>query len=127
MKNPTDLKYSNTHEWVRVDGDGTATLGITDHAQRELGDVTYLELPDVGAVLSQDEPFGTVESVKAVSDLVAPLSGEVVKVNTDLLDAPEAINEDPYGCWMLTVKMLDAAELTGLMSADEYQLFTEEG
>lgn len=127
MKNPTDLKYSNTHEWVRVEADGTATLGITDHAQRELGDVTYLELPDVGAVLTQDEPFGTVESVKAVSDLVAPLSGEVLKVNTDLVDAPEAINDDPYACWMLTVKVLDAAELSGLMSADEYQLFTEEG
>jgi glycine cleavage system H protein len=127
MKNPTDLKYSNTHEWVRVEGDGTATLGITDHAQRELGDVTYLELPDVGGVLSQDEPFGTVESVKAVSDLVAPLSGEVLKVNTDLVDAPEAINPDPYGCWMLTVKLLDAAELSALMTAEEYELFTEEG
>jgi glycine cleavage system H protein len=126
MKIPTDLKYSPSHEWVRLEADGTVTLGITDHAQSELGDVTYLELPDIGATLSVDEPFGTVESVKAVSDLVAPVSGSVVKVHTDLVDAPEAINDDPYGCWMLTLELSDATELAALMSADEYVLFTEE-
>ena len=127
MDNPADLKYSKTHEWVRLEADGTATLGITDHAQSELGDVIYLELPEAGASLTEDEPFGTVESVKAVSDLVAPLSGRIVKVNTDLIDAPEAINSDPYGCWLLVMEISDPSEVTQLLSAEDYTLFTEEG
>lgn len=127
MKNPTDLKYSKTHEWVRLEADGTATLGITDHAQSELGDVIYVELPAVGSSLSLDEPFGTVESVKAVSDLMAPLTGQVVKVNSDLVDAPEAINSDPYGCWMIVVEVSDPSEVAALLSANDYTQFTEEG
>ncbi|HEY3414141.1 MAG TPA: glycine cleavage system protein GcvH [Armatimonadota bacterium] len=127
MNNPTDLKYSKTHEWVRVEADGTATIGITDHAQSELGDVIYLELPAIGASLTLDEPFGTVESVKAVSDLVAPLSGRVVRVNSDLVDAPEAINPDPYGCWLLVIEASALSEAADLLSAEDYALFTEEG
>ena len=127
MNNPDNLKYSRTHEWVRLETGGTATLGITDHAQSELGDVIYLELPEAGASLTEDEPFGTVESVKAVSDLVAPLSGRIVKVNTDLIDAPEAINSDPYGCWLLVMEISDPSEVTQLLSAEDYTLFTEEG
>ncbi|HEY3267477.1 MAG TPA: glycine cleavage system protein GcvH [Armatimonadota bacterium] len=127
MNTPNELKYATTHEWVRLESDGTATLGITDFAQHELGDVVYLELPDEGRALIADEPFGTVESVKAVSDLVAPLNGEVVKVNTELVDAPEAINTDPYGCWMVVVKLDNPAEADALMSAEQYVAFTEEG
>lgn len=127
MKIPSELKYSNSHEWIRLEADGTATVGITDHAQSELGDVTYLELPDVGAILAAEEPFGTVESVKAVSDLVAPLSGQVLKVNTDLVDAPEAINPDPYDCWMIVQTVTDQSEVAALMSAADYELFSEEG
>ena len=118
---PADLLYSKSHEWVRVDGD-TVTIGITDHAQEELGDVVYASLPTVGRVLSADDVFGTVESVKAVSDLYSPLSGEVVEVNSALEDDQTAINGDPYGAaWMLKLRLTDASQLSALMDADAYR------
>jgi glycine cleavage system H protein len=121
MNHPDELKYSRSHEWVRVDGD-TATIGITDFAQNELGDVVYLELPEVGRALQQDDVFGTVESVKAVSDLYSPVTGEVVKVNDALVESPEEINEDPYTKgWMIAVRMTNPAELSGLLGAAEYE------
>jgi glycine cleavage system H protein len=121
MNIPKDLVYSNSHEWVRVAGD-TATIGITDYAQNELGDIVYLELPDVGRKLQQGDVFGTVESVKAVSDLYAPVSGEVVEVNDDLPDSPEEINQDPYvRGWMIIIQMEDRSEVDGLLSAAQYE------
>lgn len=126
MNVPRDLKYTKTHEWVRVDGD-VATIGITDHAQAELGDIVYLELPEAGRALAQDEIFGTVESVKAVSDLYAPVSGEVVETNTTLTDATETINEDPFGrAWMVRVRMSKPAELEELLDASDYEQIAEE-
>ena len=127
MNVPRDLKYTKTHEWVRIDGD-VATVGITDHAQAELGDIVYLELPEAGRVLAQDEIFGTVESVKAVSDLYAPVSGEVVETNPVLTDATEAINEDPFGrAWMMRIRMSNPRELEELLDASDYEQIAEEG
>jgi glycine cleavage system H protein len=121
MQLPEDLRYTSTHEWVRVDGD-RATIGITDHAQHELGDVVYLDLPEVGRTFRAGSVFGSIESVKAVSDLYAPISGEVLELNQPLLDAPEQINSDPYGAgWMLTIRIADPAELEGLMAASAYE------
>lgn len=118
---PSDLKYSASHEWVKTDGD-VATIGITDHAQDELGDVVYVSLPEAGRKVESEEAFGTVESVKAVSDLIAPVTGEVLEVNEELADAPELINQDPYsGGWLLRVRMEKPAELDGLMSAEQYE------
>ena len=126
MSVPTDLKYAKSHEWVRVAGD-TATVGITEHAQAELGDIVYLELPEPGRVLAQDEVFGTVESVKAVSDLYSPVGGEVVDVNSAITDATETINEDPYGgAWMIRIRMSDTAELEELLDAPDYERWIEE-
>lgn len=126
MEFPKDLKYTNDHEWVRVEGD-IAYVGITDYAQDALGDVVFLEIPEVGAHVEKGETFGVVESVKAVSDLYSPLSGEVVKANEDLVDAPEAINEDPYDDgWMIAVKMSDPSELGELMTAEDYETFIAE-
>jgi len=126
MEHPRDLKYSKSHEWVRVEGD-MATVGIPDHAQGELGDVVFVELPDVGRKLQKDEVFGTVESVKAVSDLISPVSGEVVEVNKDLVDSPEMINQEPYGAgWMVVIRMENPGELDSLMSAEEYEAFIQE-
>ena len=120
MQLPEDLRYASTHEWVRVDGD-RATIGITDHAQHELGDVVYLDLPEVGRTFRAGSAFGSIESVKAVSDLYAPVSGEVLEVNQPLLDAPEGVNNDPYGAgWMLQIRITDPAELDGLMDASAY-------
>jgi glycine cleavage system H protein len=120
---PEDLQYTNSHEWVRIEGD-TATIGITDHAQDELGDVVFIELPGEGDIFDAGEPFGTVESVKAVSDLYAPVGGEVVEVNTSLEDAPEKINEDPYGeGWMVKLRTSDEADL---LSPEEYEKVVEE-
>ena len=126
MMTPTDLSFSESHEWVRVAADNTVTIGISDFAQHELGDVVYLELPNVGATLTRDDPFGTVESVKAVSDLVAPVSGQVTAVNAGLVESPEAINADPYAAWLVTVRLSDPAELDVLMTADQYNEFTEQ-
>ncbi len=126
MPVPADLKYVKTHEWIRVEGD-TATIGITDHAQAELGDIVYLELPEAGRILAHDEIFGTVESVKAISDLYSPVSGEVVESNTAIGDATETVNEDPYGNgWMIKVKLANPAELEALLSATDYDRLVEE-
>jgi glycine cleavage system H protein len=120
---PEDLQYTESHEWVRIEGD-TATIGITDHAQDELGDVVFVELPDEGTTFDAGESFGTVESVKAVSDLYAPVGGEVVEVNSALEDAPENINEDPYGeGWIAKLRTTDEADL---LSPEEYEKVVEE-
>jgi glycine cleavage system H protein len=124
---PDDLKYSKTHEWVRVQ-DSVATIGITDHAQAELGDITYLDLPKPGRKLEVDAQFGEVESVKAVSELFAPISGEVVETNTDISGTTEVVNEDPYGNgWLIKVRLSDPAELSNLMNAADYEKFAGEG
>ena len=120
MSYPTDLKYTKEHEWIRVDG-GTGAIGITDFAQQQLGDVVYVELPEVGAKLKQGQSFGTIESVKAVSELYAPVSGEVVEVNTALKDKPETVNADPHGSWMIAVKLTNPTETDGLMDASQYE------
>ena len=123
MSIPDDLQYTKSHEWVRIEGD-TATIGITDHAQDELGDVVFVELPEEGDTFDADESFGTVESVKAVSDLYTPVGGEVVEVNSALEDAPENINEDPYGeGWIVKLRTTDEADL---LSSEEYEKVVEE-
>jgi glycine cleavage system H protein len=120
MSYPDDLRYSKEHEWVRVDGDG-ATIGITSFAADELGDIVFVELPEVGASLSQFGAFGVVESVKAVSDLYAPISGEVREVNEALRDSPELMNSDPFGDgWIAKVALADTSELDGLLDAAAY-------
>ena len=117
---PDDRQYMESHEYAARDGD-TVRVGISDFAQDELGDVVFVELPDVGDSVTHDEAFGVVESIKAVSDLYAPVSGEVTAVNEDLFDAPELVNDDPYGDgWMLEIEMSDESELDDLLSADEY-------
>jgi len=126
MELPEDLKYTREHEWVSIDGT-LATIGITDHAQEQLGDVVFVELPAVGDRVEKADAFGVVESTKAVSDVYAPISGEVAEVNDDLPDNPELINEDPYGDgWMVKVTIGDKADLDDLMTADEYRKFIEE-
>ncbi len=118
---PTELKYTQEHEWAKVEGD-RARVGITAFAQEQLGDVVFVELPAVGTRVTAMQSFGVVESVKAVSDLFAPVSGEVVEVNGDLAKKPEAVNQDPYGQgWMIVVKLADAKELDGLLSAADYE------
>jgi glycine cleavage system H protein len=121
LNHPQDLKYSKTDEWVRVNGD-QAVIGITDYAQDQLGDIVYVELPwDAGQSVKQEEKFGDIESVKATSELISPISGEVVKVNEELKDRPELINDSPYDDgWMLVVKMSNPSELDSLMDADQY-------
>ena len=126
MEFPKELRYSSEHEWVAVEDD-VATVGITDYAQEQLGDVVYVELPAVGDGVTKDEAFGVVESVKAVSDIYAPVSGKVTEVNTDLPESPEIINEDPYGDgWMIKVKMSDLTELDDLMTAEQYKEYVKE-
>ncbi len=121
MPVPTHLKYSPTHEWTLLDGE-TATIGITDHAQEELGDVALTLLPEVGRMLQRGEKLGEIESIKAVSDLYAPVSGEVVAVNEALNDAPEQVNDDPYGAgWMLRVKLTQPAEVGLLLDSAAYE------
>ena len=122
---PADLKYTKDHEWIRVDGD-TGTIGITNFAQQQLGDVVYVDLPDVGTKLSAGQTFGTIESVKAVSELYAPVSGEVVEVNAALKDKPEDVNAKPHDSWMIKVRLANAAETDGLMDAAAYQSHTGE-
>jgi glycine cleavage system H protein len=116
---PAGFKYTKDHEWVELSGD-RAKVGITEYAQQQLGDVVYLELPDVGLKLKQGQSFGTIESVKAVSDLYSPLSGEVVEVNTALKDKPEAVNKDPHGSWMIVVKVANPAEASALLDPTQY-------
>jgi glycine cleavage system H protein len=126
MEYPKELRYSQEHEWIAVE-ENLATVGITDYAQEQLGDVVYVELPEVGTQVTKDEAFGVVESVKAVSDIYAPVSGIVTAVNTDLASSPETVNEDPYGdAWMIRVEMSDPEELDELMDAAAYQQFVEE-
>ena len=119
MAYPSNLKYTKDHEWVEVAGE-RATVGITDYAQQQLGDVVFVELPDEGATLRQGESFGTIESVKAVSELYAPVSGQVVEVNAALKDHPEAVNSDPHASWMIRLKMIDPSETTALLDASQY-------
>jgi len=122
---PEDFYYTKDHEWVKVKG-REATIGLTDFAQKQLGDVVYVELPEVGSELGFHQSLGVIESVKAVSDIYSPISGEVVAVNEGLNDAPEQVNEDPHGQgWIIRLKVKDAAELEKLMSVDEYEKFLE--
>lgn len=119
---PGNLKYTKEHEWTLVEGD-TVTVGITDFAQSALGDIVFLEVPEVGTNLKAGATFGVVESIKSVSDLYAPVSGEVIAKNSNLEGSPEKINEDAYGSWLLKVKITDASELNNLLSAEQYQEF----
>ena len=120
---PENYRYTKEHEWVLSEGE-TGTIGITDHAQSELGDIVFVDLPKVGATIEQGKTFGSVESVKAVSDLYAPVSGEVVEVNPGLNDKPEKLNSDPHGAaWLIKVKITQPAELEGLLSAAGYQAY----
>ncbi len=126
MEFPEGLKYTKEHEWVLVE-DRIATIGITEYAQQELGDIVYVELPEVGEKIVKDDPFGAVESVKAVSDIYAPVSGTVTEVNDTLPDSPETINDDAYGDgWMIKVEMSDADDLKDLMNAEEYAEYVEQ-
>ncbi len=126
MNVPSDLKYSEEHEWARVEG-GKVTIGITDFAQSELGDIVFVELPEVGDRIELGDPFGSVESVKTVSELYAPVSGKVTAVNEQLTDAPEKVNASPYGeGWMIVVELEDSSELEQLWSADKYKETYEE-
>ena len=121
MTFPENLKYTQDHEWIRVEGD-TGVIGITEYAQGELGDVVFVELPGIGRNVGQGESFGTIEAVKAVSDLYAPLSGEVIEINSELEKAPESVNQDPYGKgWMIKIKLTDNSELNGLLDAKAYR------
>jgi glycine cleavage system H protein len=123
---PSDLRYTKEHEWVRLQG-GIATVGITDYAQHELGDVVYVELPKVGAKLKAGQSLGTVESVKAVSDIYCPVAGEVTEVNSALAQTPETINKDPHGeAWLIKLKVDDAGAVSGLLDAAAYQAFIAE-
>jgi len=123
---PDDLKYSKSHEWVRVNDDGSVTIGVTDHAQAQLGDLVYVEVPEEGRELEAEEACAVVESVKAASDVYAPLAGTVVAANEALADTPEAVNNDAYGDgWLIRLKPADAAAVNALMSAAEYQAFVE--
>ncbi|MCR9265131.1 MAG: glycine cleavage system protein GcvH [Flavobacteriaceae bacterium] len=121
MDIPSELKYTKDHEWVKIDGD-IATVGITDFAQSELGDIVYVEVETLDETLDKEEVFGSVEAVKTVSDLFLPLSGEIIEFNEALEDEPEKVNSDPYGeGWMIKIKMSDASEVDGLMNADDYK------
>ena len=127
MAYPSDYRYTKEHEWIKAEG-GTGTIGITDHAQSSLGDIVFVELPKPGAEITAGKSFGTVESVKAVSELYAPVSGVVTAVNEELNSAPEKINADAHAAWMIKITVKDAGELNSLLSADDYQKFiAEEG
>jgi len=127
MAYPADFKYTKEHEWIKVEGKN-ATIGITNYAQESLGDIVFVELPKVGAELTAGKPFGSVESVKAVSDLYAPTSGIVKEVNGELATSPEKINKDPYGTWMIKLELKDPNELNGLLPTADYEKFiAEEG
>ncbi|SHE38490.1 glycine cleavage system H protein [Fodinibius roseus] len=122
MNYPEDLKYTKEHEWIRDNGDKTATIGVTDFAQSELGDIVFVEIEPEGTEFEKDEVFGTVEAVKTVSELFAPVDGEILEINEDLEVEPELVNDDPYGDgWMVRIALRDASQLDELMSPDEYQ------
>ncbi|AWM45438.1 glycine cleavage system protein GcvH [Bacillus amyloliquefaciens] len=126
MSTPKDMRYSKEHEWVKVE-DGKARIGITHFAQAELGDIVFVELPEVGAEIKADEPFGSVESVKTVSELYAPINGTVTEVNEDLDDSPEFVNDSPYEkAWMIVVEPADAEEIENLMTSEQYDEMTQE-
>jgi glycine cleavage system H protein len=125
MNNPGNLKYTDSHEWVRQESDGTVTVGITDHAQQQLGDVVFVESPQTGRAVKKGEECGVIESVKAAADIYAPLSGEIVAVNSELSDAPEKINQDPYSAWMFRLRPSDAGEIAKLLDAAAYQKVAE--
>ncbi|MFJ8236795.1 glycine cleavage system protein GcvH [Ureibacillus sp. NPDC094379] len=126
MSTPKDLRYSKEHEWVKVE-DGKARVGITHFAQHELGDIVFVELPQVGDEIQTNEPFGSVESVKTVSELYAPISGKVVEVNSELEDSPEFVNESPYEkAWMIVVELSDASEVDSLLTPEQYEELIEE-
>ena len=125
MAYPNDFRYTKEHEWIKPQGD-TATIGITHYAQESLGDIVFVDLPKVGAEITAGKAFGTVESVKAVSDLYAPASGKVIEVNEDLATSPEKINKDAHGTWMIKIKLRDPNELKSLLSADDYEKFVNE-
>ncbi|MDE6793711.1 MAG: glycine cleavage system protein GcvH [Muribaculaceae bacterium] len=120
-----ELRYADSHEWVKLDGD-IATVGITDYAQHALGNIVYVDMPEVGDEVTQGEDFGAVESVKAASDLVSPVSGEVVEINEALEDEPELINQDAYGAWIMKVKVSDESEIENLLNAEAYAKLCEE-
>ena len=127
MPSPADLKYTKEHEWVRVEGD-TGTVGITDYAQDQLGDIVFVELPEPGKAVKQMEKFGEIESVKAVSELYSPVTGEVLEANPVLVDSPELVNDSPYGeGWMLRIRLSDPGEVEKLLSAQEYDDFIAQG
>lgn len=122
MSYPSDLKYTKEHEWIRDNGDGTATIGVTDFAQSELGDIVFVELEPEGFEFEKDEVFGTVEAVKTVSELFAPVAGEIIEINEKLDMEPELVNDDPYGDgWMVKISIDDESQLDELMSSDEYK------
>jgi glycine cleavage system H protein len=126
MNAPKELRYSEEHEWVKVEGE-KVTIGITDFAQSELGDIVFVELPEVGDEITVDQPFGSVESVKTVSELYAPVSGKVVEINEELNDSPEFVNESPYEkAWMITVELSDNSEVEKLMTAEQYEEMIKE-
>ncbi|MDP2155422.1 MAG: glycine cleavage system protein GcvH [Sulfuricella sp.] len=125
MSIPGDLKYTKSHEWARLEADGTVTVGVTHHAQELLGDMVYVETPAVGRQLAAGEECAVVESVKAASDVYAPVAGEVVAVNADVVDAPEKINQDAYSSWMFKIKPSNPADLNGLLAAAAYQALVE--
>ena len=125
MPYPSDFKYTKEHEWIKADGK-SATIGITHYAQESLGDIVFVELPKVGAEITSGKTFGTVESVKAVSDLYAPASGTVTEVNNELATAPEKVNQDAHSAWMIKIALKDPSELNGLLSAADYEKFVSE-
>ena len=125
MPYPTDLKYTKEHEWIKADGN-TATIGITNYAQESLGDIVFVELPKVGSEITAGKSFGSVESVKAVSDLYAPASGTVTEVNDELTTSPEKVNKDAHGAWMLKITLKEPGQLNGLLTAADYEKFVAE-
>lgn len=125
MSTPADLKYSTSHEWVRMEPDGTASVGITFHAQEQLGDIVFVQNPDVGRSLAQGEECGVIESVKAAADIYSPLSGEVLAANSELDAAPQSINEDAYAAWLFKLKLTNPAELGELLDAKAYAAVTQ--
>ena len=124
---PANLKYTKSHEWIRVEDDGTLTIGVTDHAQEALGDIVFLELPEAGRALSAGEACAVIESVKAASDIYSPVSGEILAINEELEGSPELVNSDPYGAgWLFRIKLDDAGELANLLDAEGYQNVVDE-
>ena len=121
MTTPDNLKYTDSHEWIKEEADGTVTVGITDHAQHQLGDIVFVDNPEAGRAVQKGDEVGVIESVKAAADIYAPLSGEIIAANADLADAPEKINQDPYGAWMFKMKPSNPGELKELLDAAGYQ------